>query len=129
MERRKTDLESYLIKFFDNFSESNSKVFSDLKRTIQENESNMMMHMESIKNNVAKYFNEAPPEKDNRLIRFEYDQARAQLHGVERLKPVRMTKKDFEELNEETKGFMKLQMDKVGKIHKLFSAIHNLRKS
>lgn len=126
MEHKRADLENYLKRFFDEFSQTNALVFQDLKKSIQENERNMLMHMDAFKNTAVKYFNESPPEKNRQLIKSEHDIKQAKLSQMPNIKPISFTKKQFDELNETTKGFIALQMEKSLKINNLLNEVNKL---
>lgn len=126
MENKKIELENYIRKFFDDFSQIDSKVFSDLKKSIHENEASMIYHMELIKNNVSNYFNEAPPEKDKFIIKKAYEERNAILEKS-RPRPIKITKEQFEEMDKSSNGFFSLQMDRVKTLKKFYSEIEKIK--
>lgn len=126
MENKKLEIENYVRKFFDDFSQMGSNVFSDLKKSIQENEASMIHHMELIKNNVSHYFNEAPPEKDRFSIKKEYDERNAIIEKS-RPRPIKFTKQQFEEMDKSSNGFFSLQMDKINAFNKFYGELNKIK--
>jgi len=126
MENKKLEIENYIRKFFDDFSQIDSNIFSDLKKSIQENETSMIFHMETIKNNVSKYFNEAPPEKDKFIIRNEYEK-RNSITEKSRPNPIKLSKQQFEEIDKSSNGFFSLQIDKVNTFNKFYSELKKIQ--
>ncbi len=126
MENKKIEIENYIRKFFDDFSQMDSNVFSDLKKSIQENESSMIYHMELIKNDVSKYFNEAPPEKNKILIKKAYEERKAIL---EKSKPrqIKITKQQYEDMDKASNGFFSLKMDKFNTLNKFYGELQKIK--
>lgn len=130
MERKKKEIEVYIRNFFDEFSEIDSKVFSDLKKSIQENEANMILSMEAIKSNVSKYFNESPPEKDKNIIRNDYERnnfLKNNFENKQKIRPIKLTKEEFEEMDKATNGMMSLQMDKIRTLNNFYGELEKIK--
>lgn len=126
MENKKLEIENYIRKFFDDFSQIDSNVFSDLKRSIQENEASMISHMESIKNNISKYFNESPPEKDKSIIKKDFEKRNSDLQRS-RSNPIKLTKQQFDEMDKSSNGFFSLQRDRIYNLNKFYGELEKIK--
>ena len=124
MDNKRRELENYVRKFFDDFSEIGSKVFGDLKKGFQENEENMIVHMEKIKTNVSKYFNEAPPEKDKMIISQEESKRNILRKGKYPIK--RYSKEQIEEMDKKSGGLVKLKIEKGMEMGKFYNEVNRI---
>ncbi len=130
MEKKKKEIDIYIRNFFDEFSEIDSKVFSDLKNSIHENEANMINSMESIKSNVSKYFGETQPGKDNNMINHQYQFYNNENNKKEtknQIHPIKLSKEKFDEIDKATNGMMSIQINKQDTLNNLFGELKNIK--
>lgn len=126
MENKKLEIENYVRKFFDDFSMIDANVFSDLKKSIQENESNMIFSMESIKNNVSRYFNESPPELVKNTLKNQNEQKLGSKNPL-LPQPNKITRHKFEEIYKSQEYPLLLQVHKIKTIDHLFQEMNKIK--
>jgi hypothetical protein len=125
MDNKRKDIVNNVRNFFDNFSNMDAKVFSDLRQITQESEMNFIGHMENLKGNVSKYFNEGPPEKDRHLIRKNFEEENLRKKNAIRI--MRIPREQLEQMDAATGGYYSLQFEKMHKMNLLRKELENIK--
>jgi len=125
MENKRKEITNDVRDFFDKFSNMDAHVFSDLRQSVQESQVNFIGHMEHLKENVSKYFNEGPPEKDKNLIRRDFEEDTYRKRNA--VKMMKMPRQEMEKMDMATGGFYSLQYDKMRNINKFKKELANIQ--
>jgi len=125
MDNKRRDIVNDVRSFFDNFSNMDAQVFSDLRQMVQESQMNFIGHMETLKGNVSKYFNEGPPEKDRNLIRKNFEEDDIRKKNAVRM--MKVPREQIEKMDMESGGFYSLQFEKMHKMNKLKRELANIK--
>jgi hypothetical protein len=125
IDNKRRDIVNDVKNFFDNFSNLDAKVFSDLRQMTQESEMNFIGHMENLKGNVSKYFNEGPPEKDRYLIRKTFEEENLKKKNAIRI--MKIPRDQLEQMNASSGGYYDLQFEKMHKFNLLKRELANIK--